>query len=95
MTQWSGHAEFRSDDGDLVLEGHVTFSSQRNAAGLGSWQGAMAITGVAPDVHGGTLTVRLPSGAEGQVLVRNSTVNASGGRVTTAIQFLGTGPAPF
>ena len=95
MGRWSGHAEFVREDGEVVLAGPATFSSQRNAAGLGSWQGGMTVPGVVPDVLGETLTVRLPDGAEGHVLLRNATTSSTRGRVTTTLSFLGTGPAPF
>lgn len=77
---------------EYPLEGR--YRTESSPSGLRSWSGTFSGGVDLGNLAGEQLTLRLPDGREGTVLVNNVTLSAVPGGSRARGEFMGNGPAP-
>jgi hypothetical protein len=91
MSNYAGPFTLVDDNGsEYEVEG--SFRAEGSPGGLRSWSGTFTSGPDVGNLAGARLTLRLPDGGEGAVLVSNLSFGSGGGGMRG--EFAGTGPAP-
>jgi hypothetical protein len=93
MSTYNGPATLTLTN-DQQLAGHATLNSRRNQHGLGSWDGRFQPSETGADIMnalGANLTMTLPDGKTGEVIVTNTDMLAP----RPIFELTGSGEAPF
>lgn len=93
MANYAGQFTLIDSDGaEHRVEGR--YRSTTGPGGLRSWSGSFSATVNLGNLAGQQMTLRLPNGQQGTVLINNLTFGAGPAGVRAHGEFMGTGPEP-